>query len=151
MCLGIASLLILPFLLFFFAFSLFVAPPRGSGNVAVLDHAWHQTFAIETRRYVLQVCNRLPADFVGAGLNINNRGEIVGASISSPGAQNGFPSAFLWQNGVMSDLNALVEANSPLHLATAFSINDVGQIAGFGFVTSGPNAGEVHAFLATPK
>ena len=36
-----------------------VVPPRGSGNVAVLDLAWRQSFAIETRRYLVQVCERL--------------------------------------------------------------------------------------------
>lgn len=39
--------------------SLNVAPPRGAGNVAVLDPAWRQTFAIETRRYLLRVCDSL--------------------------------------------------------------------------------------------
>ena len=34
-------------------------PPRGSGNVAVLDPVWRQTFASEARYYILQVCNRL--------------------------------------------------------------------------------------------
>jgi hypothetical protein len=51
----------------------------------------------------------------------------------------------------MSDLNALIPANSSMYLITAFSINDEGQIAGFGVVTSGPEAGEVHGFLATPR
>lgn len=46
----------------------------------------------------------------------------------------------------MNDLNQLVPAGSPLYLLTAFAINDVGQIAGFG-VTS---TGDIHAFLATP-
>jgi hypothetical protein len=36
-----------------------VTPPRGAGNVAVLDPFWRQTFAIETRRYLEQVCSRL--------------------------------------------------------------------------------------------
>jgi hypothetical protein len=36
-----------------------LAPPRGSGNVAVLDPTWRRTFAIETRRYLQQVCKRL--------------------------------------------------------------------------------------------
>ncbi len=36
-----------------------VAPPRGSGNTKVLDPAWRRSFAIETKRYLLQVCDRL--------------------------------------------------------------------------------------------
>jgi len=55
--------------------------------------------------------------------------------------------AFLWQDNVMSDLNALIPANSPLYLMFACAINDLGEIAGQAFETS---TGEVHAFLATP-
>jgi probable HAF family extracellular repeat protein len=103
-----------------------------------------------TREKGLQDLGLLPEDFVGSGLGINNRGEVVGASISTPGLAMGSPRAFLWRNGVMSDLNALVP-DSPLYLLTAFGINDFGQIAGFGVVTSGAGAGEIHAFLATPS
>jgi probable HAF family extracellular repeat protein len=86
-------------------------------------------------------------DLVGAGLSINNLGQVVGASISAPGPAGGNPRAFLWQNGVMSDLNTLVQANSPLYLLNACAINDVGEITGFGATSTG----EVHAFLAIPS
>ena len=89
----------------------------------------------------------LPGDLVSAGLGINNRGEVVGNSVSPPGPPMGNPHPFLWKDGVMVDLNSLIPANSPLLLLTAFSINDRGQIAGFG-VTSG---GDIHAYLATPE
>lgn len=89
----------------------------------------------------------LPGDLVGAGVGMNNLGEVVGPSISAPGAAAGNPRAFLWRNGVMSDLNALVPADSPLYLLIAFGINDAGQIAGFGVNTS---TGDLHAFLAIP-
>ena len=36
-----------------------LAPPRGAGNLAVLDPAWCQEFAFEARRYILRVCERL--------------------------------------------------------------------------------------------
>jgi probable HAF family extracellular repeat protein len=88
----------------------------------------------------------LPGDLVGAGLAINKNGEIVGASISAPGPASGNPRAFLWRNGVMTDLNDLVQANAPLYLLQAFSINDAGEIAGIGATSTG----DVHAFLATP-
>jgi hypothetical protein len=51
----------------------------------------------------------------------------------------------------MSDLNALIPADSSMYRITAFSINAMGQITGFGVVTSGSDAGEVHGFLATPR
>jgi hypothetical protein len=41
--------------------------------------------------------------------------------------------ALLWQNGVMTDLNALIPANSGLYLQFASEgINSRGEIAGFG-------------------
>jgi hypothetical protein len=41
-----------------------IVPPCGAGNVAVLDPIWQQSFAVQTRRYILRVCERfhlLPA------------------------------------------------------------------------------------------
>jgi probable HAF family extracellular repeat protein len=89
----------------------------------------------------------LTGDLVGAGLGTNNRGEIVGASVSAPGPATGDPRAFLWRNGVMSDLNALVQQDAPLYLLTACSINDAGDIVGFGATSDG----EIHGFLAMPN
>jgi probable HAF family extracellular repeat protein len=88
---------------------------------------------------------------LGAGVGINIWGDIVGASVTAACPASGNARAFLWHKGRMSDLNALIPANSFMYLITAFSINDEGQIAGFGVVTSGPNAGNPHGFLATPK
>jgi hypothetical protein len=59
----------------------------------------------------------------------------------------GNPRAFLWENGVITDLNTLVPANSPLYLLTGFSSNSRGEIAGFGVTTDG----EIHAYLASPN
>src|SRR4051794_16631627 len=36
-----------------------VEPPRGCGNVAVLDAMWRRTFAHDTRDYILEVCRLL--------------------------------------------------------------------------------------------
>jgi probable HAF family extracellular repeat protein len=88
----------------------------------------------------------LPGDVNSAALGINDRGEMVGASFGAAGPINGNPRAFLWKDGGMTDLNDLIPANSPLHLLTAFGINDAGEIAGFGVTSSG----DLHAFLATP-
>jgi probable HAF family extracellular repeat protein len=89
----------------------------------------------------------LPGDLVGAGLGMNNKGVIVGASVSAPGPATGNPRAFVWQDGVMSDLNALVQQDAPLYLLNAFSINDSGDIVGFGATSDG----ELHGFLAMPN
>jgi probable HAF family extracellular repeat protein len=100
-----------------------------------------------TRETGMRDLGVLPGDFVGAGLGINNKGEVVGPSFSSPGPTSGSPRAFLWRNGVMHDLNALIPSDSPLYLLIAYGINDSGEIAGFGVQTS---TGDIHAFLATP-
>ena len=84
----------------------------------------------------------LPGDFTSAGLAINSRGEVVGASNDTDGNLR----AFIWRNGLMTDLNTLVPADSPLYLLFAAGINERGEIVGFG-ATPG---GDVHAFLATP-
>ena len=47
----------------------------------------------------------------------------------------------------MSDLNALMPADSSLLILVVFWINDAGQIAGFGLDL---NTFEIHALLATP-
>ena len=87
----------------------------------------------------------LSGDVTSAGLGINDGGDVVGASIDGSVA-SGNPRAFLWRNGVMTDLNTLVPASTSLDLLTAFAINNAGEIAGFGATS----AGDIHAFLATP-
>lgn len=84
----------------------------------------------------------LPGDVASVGLAIGDSGVVTGASIDDQFN----PTAFIWQNGVMSDLNSLIPANSPLYLATACSINSSGQIIGFAFDSSG----QLHGYLATP-
>jgi len=89
----------------------------------------------------------LPGDNISAGLGINNAGDIVGASIAGPDPVGGVPKAVLWHNGVITDLNTVVPADTALFLLTAFMVNDVGQVAGFGLDLK---TFEVHGFLASP-
>ena len=72
---------------------------------------------------------------------INNRGEIVGFSLGLNG-----PRAYLWKHGQMIDLNTAIPADSGWTLMFSESINDRGQIAGWG-VNPG---GAVHGFLLRP-
>lgn len=93
----------------------------------------------------MQDLGTLSGDFLSTAPcchTINNRGQIVGFSIPGP---LGSGRAFLWQNGVMTDLNTLIPEGSPWYLLQALSINDAGQIVGYGTIN-----GDVHAFLATP-
>jgi probable HAF family extracellular repeat protein len=86
----------------------------------------------------------LPGDVGSDADGINNLGQVVGGSWDAEGNER----AILWQNGVMTDLNTLIPADSPLHLIEATgTINDYGQIAGIALQIS---TGETHAFLATP-
>ncbi len=85
---------------------------------------------------------------------INNKRQVVGASCSTADPISGLFSgkcrAFLWQDNVMKDLNALIPADSnpdQLYLFLGFGINDAGEIAGWAVEKS---TGDVHAFLATP-
>ena len=86
----------------------------------------------------------LPEDFSSVAWGIDNKGRVVGTSCD----ESGNCRAFLWQNGVMTDLNTLIPADSPWFLVEADWINARGEIVGLAFniVT-----GEGHAFLATPR
>jgi hypothetical protein len=48
------------------------------------------------------------------------------------------------------DLNTLFPASANLFATMANKINERGQISGMAIVLSGPDAGNIHAFLATP-
>ncbi len=89
----------------------------------------------------------LQGDLVGAGLGMNNRGQIVGASVSAPGPATGNLRAFLWEGSIMYDLNSIVQLDAPLYLLTAFWISDTGAIAGVGATSDG----DIHGFLAVPN
>lgn len=86
----------------------------------------------------------LPPGAVGShGDGINNEGDVVGTSWSST-TFNGQQSAFIYRNGVSTDLNSLVSA-SGWHLISAADINDSGQIIGLGTLY-----GYQTAFLLNP-
>jgi probable HAF family extracellular repeat protein len=86
----------------------------------------------------------LPGDIGSDGDGINDLGQVVGGSWDAEGNDR----AYLWQHGVMTDLNTLIPPDSPLYLIEATgTINDLGQIGGIALQIS---TGEVHAFLATP-
>ena len=73
-------------------------------------------------------------------ISINNHDQIVGYNGSS------HHHAFLYENGAMTDLNDLIPDHPEWELNWATSINDVGQIVGFGTI-----GGQTHGFLLTPK
>jgi probable HAF family extracellular repeat protein len=88
----------------------------------------------------------LPEDGAAFATGINNRGQVVGSTFNSQGWSHGF----IAHDGVMIDLNTLFPADSNLFVIAASNINDRGQISGMATVITGPDAGNIHAFLATP-
>jgi probable HAF family extracellular repeat protein len=88
----------------------------------------------------------LPGQLQSEALGINSFGQVVGWS----GKGAGFSTkshAFLYTDGVMTDLNTLIPADSGWKLMQATAINDAGQIVGYGI--NADNA--THAFLLTPS
>jgi probable HAF family extracellular repeat protein len=81
----------------------------------------------------------------GQAVGINNQGQVVGFSQDANG-DDSTSVAWIWHNAVMTDLNTLIPADSPLFLMEALSINDRGQIAGFGRLLNGEHRG----FLMLP-
>lgn len=67
-------------------------------------------------------------DIAGAATSINERGQIVGYSNDATGDVH----PLLWQNGQVTNLNALIEPNPELTapIALLFDINDRGEITG---------------------
>jgi probable HAF family extracellular repeat protein len=98
-----------------------------------------------TRSRGMQNLGTLSGDAISEALGINNQGQVVGVSY---GAGFTHPRAFLWQNGVMTDLNMLVAPGSSLYLIVAQEINDAGVIVG---QASNETSGDAPAFLAIPN
>ena len=73
---------------------------------------------------------------------LNGSGQVVGSSevLGSPDRH-----AFLDNGSMMTDLNSLIDPLAGWSLVDANSINDTGQIVGFGYHNA-----EAHAFLLTP-
>jgi probable HAF family extracellular repeat protein len=85
----------------------------------------------------------LPGDFFSEAFAINSSRQVVGVSF---GGANG-SHAFIYENGVMQDLNDLVGPGFADILRSAQDINDAGQITGRVFETS---TGRTLTFVATP-
>jgi probable HAF family extracellular repeat protein len=95
-----------------------------------------------TKRTGMQDLGTLSGDVASLSISINDAGTIVGASLDA----SFNPRAFLWEKGVMTDLNTLIAGDSPLYLLTGCSINSRGQITGLGMTSTG----EIHTYLASP-
>jgi len=93
--------------------------PRGVVGIDFNPHAF-----LWTKATGIQDLKTLPGDDNSQGLGVNSSHQVVGVS---SGALN---RAFLWENGVMQDLNGLVGADFPDLLIVAQHINEDGVIVG---------------------
>ncbi len=96
-----------------------------------------------TRRDGIRNLGTLPGDVYSEAHGINEWRQVVGVSCDAAGNCR----AFLWENGVMKDLNTLVAHGYAGVLTTAQDINDLGAITGR---AADPATGGRPAFLATP-
>jgi len=92
----------------------------------------------------IQDLGTLPGDTLSEALGINDSGQIVGGSCDA----NFNCRAFIWQNGVMTDMNSLISNRSSIYLNFAGDINEQGDIGGLAF---DQRTGVAPAFMALPK
>lgn len=97
-----------------------------------------------TERGGMRPLGRLPGDSTSQARGINSRRQVVGVSTSFEGVSR----AFLWDDGELKNLNALVVAGFADSLVSAQDINDAGQITGTLFERG---TGRLLPFVAIPK
>ena len=96
-----------------------------------------------TKRDGIRDLGTLPGDITSEAHSINDRSQVVGLSCGTSSCR-----AFLWEDGVMRDLNTLVAPGYSAHLEIAKDINDKGEITGRAI---DPNTSQYLAYLAIPR
>ncbi len=102
--------------------------------------AFHATLWPKSKKVI--DLGTLDGDYGSLSLGINDSETVVGASLDA----DFNPRAFVWQRNTLTDMNTLVHENAGVYLLFAESINNRGEIVGFGATS----AGEVHGFQAIP-
>jgi probable HAF family extracellular repeat protein len=116
----------------------------GFSNVSAADGGDFNPHAfLWTKGGGIRDLGTLPGDVTSQALGINERREVVGTSCDA-----GFTCrAFIWRDGVMKSLNALVGSYDD-RLTTANDIDDAGRITGQAL---DKDAGRLVAFVARPR
>jgi probable HAF family extracellular repeat protein len=83
--------------------------------------------------------------FEAYATDINDEGAVVGI-MRTHGASSSPYHAWIYVNGVLTNLNSLIPSGSGLHLAYANAINNNGEIAGLAYDAQGT----AHGFLLVP-
>lgn len=96
-----------------------------------------------TERGGMRPLGRLPGDSTSQARGVNSRRQVVGVSTSFEGVSR----AFLWEDGKMKNLNALIRPGSGDSLVSAQDINDEGHITG---TLLELGSGKVLPFVAVP-
>jgi len=90
----------------------------------------------------------LNGDCFSEAVALNSAGQVVGYSVACDFSSQ---RSFLWENGSMVDLNALIPPNSGLQLVETIAINDRGEIGGDGDPAGcGGDAACGHAYILIP-
>jgi probable HAF family extracellular repeat protein len=90
-------------------------------------------------------------DCASLAFGINSHDQVVGGTFSC--VDSSHTRAFLWENGTMIDLNALIPEDADLQVVEAVAINDRGEIAGNGVPRGLPGSDIFtvgHAFVLVP-
>ena len=106
-----------------------------------------ETYEITSRAFLYEngVFNVLPVPSQEAYAgDINDSGVVVGTMRAGGGPSNWH--AYIYKDGVATNLNSLIPPGSGLHLAYGSAINNAGQIVG----TAIGAQGRYHAYLLTP-
>jgi probable HAF family extracellular repeat protein len=98
-----------------------------------------------TKEHHLQKIHPVGGDANNIAWGIDEQEQVVGDSCVDSALSN--CRAFLWQNGVSTDLNTLIQSDSSLNLVLANDINDQGEIVGYAVDST---SGATVAFLAVP-
>jgi probable HAF family extracellular repeat protein len=85
----------------------------------------------------------LPGDVSSYAYGINSEGQVAGTSVDASGNSR----AFIRDGGIMTDLNALIPADSRLILLDALGINAGGEIVGDAMEKS---SSQIHAYWVHP-